>query len=222
MQMRKVSIHQKERQILKDVNLDVRQGEFIYLIGRTGTGKTSLLKTMYGALPFISGNASVVGFDLSSLDWRSVPFLRRKMGIVFQDFQLLTDRNVEDNLLFALESTDWVDEAEMDRRITNVLHAVGISEKRFEMPFRLSGGEQQRVVIARALLNDPLLILADEPTGNLDPQTSEEILRLLHQICQETATAIIMGTHDLHTIRKYPARMLICNEGHLIDGGTFH
>ncbi len=212
-QLENADIYQKDSLILSEVNMHLLQGEFVYLTGKTGTGKTSLLKTLYGDLTLRKGYGEVVGFVLNQLDWRTVPYLRRKLGIVFQDFHLLTDRSVENNLRFVLEATDWRDEFEINERITNVLANVGIGHKRYAMPFELSGGEQQRVVIARALLNDPSLILADEPTGNLDPETSEDIIRLLKQISQETDTAVLIGTHDYYTIKKFPARTLSCING---------
>lgn len=216
------AIYQKEALILSDVNLTIRQGEFVYLVGRTGTGKTSLLKTLYGDLPLQKGTGIVCDFDITQLNWRTVPYLRRKLGIVFQDFQLLMDRNVEANLRFALEATEWRNQKEISTRITNVLANVGISHKRFAMPYELSGGEQQRVVIARALLNDPALILADEPTGNLDPQTSEDIIRLLKQISTETDTAVLIGTHDFHTIQKFAGKMLTCINGKVVEGNVLN
>lgn len=212
------TIYQRDTAILKNVNLSVKKGEFVYLVGRTGAGKSSLLKTLYADLPLQKGAGKVAGFDLTMLNWRTIPYLRRKLGIVFQDFQLLTDRNVEDNLRFALEATDWRDNIEIQKRIDNVLAAVNISHKRYTMPYALSGGEQQRVVIARALLNDPVLILADEPTGNLDPQTSREIVSLLQQICLETETTVIVGTHDFYTIERFPARMITCIDQEVKEG----
>ncbi|HNL07927.1 MAG: ATP-binding cassette domain-containing protein [Chitinophagales bacterium] len=217
-QLNHANINQRQTAVLHDVQLQVRKGEFVYLVGRTGSGKSSLLKTLYGELPLQKGEGTVAGFNLKMLDWRTVPYLRRKLGIIFQDFQLLMDRNVEDNLRFALESTDWRDNNEINKRIGNVLAAVNITHKRYTMPYLLSGGEQQRVVIARALLNDPPIILADEPTGNLDPQTSYEIFNLLHQICKETATTIVVGTHDFYTIKHFPARMMTCQDQQLLEG----
>ena len=203
---------------MSDVNIKISEGEFVYLVGRTGTGKSSLLKTLYGDLEFREGKGEVVGFDLQQLNWQNVPYLRRKLGIIFQDFQLLMDRNVEDNLRFALEATDWRDEVEIQKQITNVLLSVDLSHKRYAMPYELSGGEQQRVVIARALLNNPQLILADEPTGNLDPQTSEDIVQLLYQISQQTTTSVLIGTHDFYSIQKFPARMITCKDGKVMEG----
>src|SRR5215212_3800509 len=173
--IRNANIYQGDNLVLHDVNFSVHKGEFVYLVGKTGTGKSSLLKTMYGELPLKDGEATIAGYNLKELDWRKVPYLRRTMGVVFQDFQLLTDRNVNDNLKFVLRATGWTDEKLMDQKIMDVLDKVGLKAKGFKMPFELSGGEQQRVDIARALLNSPKLILADEPTGNLDPETSDEI-----------------------------------------------
>lgn len=216
--LQNADIYQKNNLVLSKVNLTIQEGEFVYLIGRTGTGKSSLLKTLYAELPLVNGSGKVVGFDLKALNWRTVPFLRRKLGIVFQDFQLLTDRSVNDNLRFALEATDWRNEEEINKRISNVLNSVGITQKRYAMPYQLSGGEQQRVVIARALLNDPELILADEPTGNLDPQTSDDIIKLLYRISRETKTTVLIGTHDMYTLSKYPARTLTCKDGRVMEG----
>src|SRR6266513_3491014 len=206
-ELRRANIFQGDSLILQDVDLAVHKGEFVYLVGKTGTGKSSLLKTLYGELTLKDGEGSVVGYDLSGLDWKKVPYLRRNLGVVFQDFQLLTDRNVNDNLKFVLRATGWTDEKEMDEKIKDVLDKVGLKSKGFKMPFELSGGEQQRVDIARALLNSPKVILADEPTGNLDPETSDEIMQLLIQICKDYGTAIIMATHDFMVIGKFPARM---------------
>jgi cell division transport system ATP-binding protein len=211
-------IYQKNTLILSDVNLTIRKGEFVYLVGRTGTGKTSLLRTLYADLPLRKGECSVAGFDLRMVNWRTVPYLRRKMGIIFQDFQLLTDRNVADNLRFVLEATDWRDESEILKRIAKVLHLVGISHKSTAMPYQLSGGEQQRIVIARALLNEPAIIIADEPTGNLDPQTSRDIIMLLRQICQETQTTVLLGTHDVYAMQQFPSRTLTCIDGKVVEG----
>ena len=186
--------------ILQDVNLQVNKGEFVYLVGKTGTGKSSLLKTLYGDIPLKEGNASIVGFNLREMDWKKVPYLRRNLGVVFQDFQLLTDRNVNDNLKFVLRATGWRDEKLMNEKILDVLDKVGLKSKGFKMPFEMSGGEQQRIDIARALLNSPKLILADEPTGNLDPETSDEIMNLLFNISKDYGAAVVMATHDYMVI----------------------
>ena len=211
------NIYQGDSLILSDVNINISRSEFVYLIGKTGTGKSSLLKTLYGELPLKEGRANVAGFDLKDLTWKTVPFLRRNIGIVFQDFQLLTDRNVHDNLKFVLSATGWKDEKQIEDKIEDVLGKVGLKTKGFKFPFELSGGEQQRVDIARALLNSPKLILADEPTGNLDPETTEEIMNLLFQISKELGTAIVMATHDYMVINKYPARMLRTENGKVLD-----
>jgi cell division transport system ATP-binding protein len=187
-------IYQGNNLILDDVNFTVQKGEFVYLVGKTGTGKSSLLKTLYGELALQHGTGSVVGFDLKDMDWKKVPFLRRNLGVVFQDFQLLTDRNVHENLRFVLQATGWQDERLIEEKINDVLDKVGLKSKGFKMPFEMSGGEQQRVDIARALLNSPKLILADEPTGNLDPETSDEIMQLLIHIAKDYGTAVIMAT----------------------------
>jgi cell division transport system ATP-binding protein len=211
------NIYQGDSLILSDVNLKISRSEFVYLVGKTGTGKSSLLKTLYGELPLKQGNAQVAGFDLKDLTWKTVPFLRRNIGIVFQDFQLLTDRNVHDNLKFVLNATGWKDEKLIEDKIEDVLGKVGLKTKGFKFPYELSGGEQQRVDIARALLNSPKLILADEPTGNLDPETTEEIMNLLFQISKEFGTAIVMATHDYMVINKYPARLLKTENGKVFD-----
>ncbi len=219
-ELRHVNVYQGKNLILQDVNLTVRKGEFVYLVGKTGTGKSSLLKTLYGDLPMGEGEGSVVGFNLRGMDWKKVPFLRRNLGVVFQDFQLLTDRNVNDNLKFVLRATGWKDEKLMDEKIQDVLDKVGLRSKGFKMPFELSGGEQQRVDIARALLNSPKLILADEPTGNLDPETSDEIMNLLFHISRDYGAAIVMATHDYIVINKFPARMVKTERGRVIDNAT--
>lgn len=211
------NIYQNDVCVLSKVNLTVKRAEFIYLIGKTGAGKSSLLKTLYGELPLREGVGQVVGFELKKLSWKTVPFLRRKLGIVFQDFQLLMDRDVEENLAFALKVTNWKNARDMEKRITEVLDYVGMGKKRKQMPFRLSGGEQQRIAIARALLNHPELVLADEPTGNLDPETSEEIFQLLYDLNQHTKTTFVIGTHDYITIEKFPGRILRTEAGQLID-----
>lgn len=219
-ELRNVNIYQGKNLILKDVNISIEKGEFAYLVGKTGTGKSSLLKTLYGDLELNDGEGSVVGFNLRELDWKKVPFLRRSIGVVFQDFQLLTDRNVNDNLKFVLKATGWKDEKLMDDKIADVLDKVGLKTKGFKMPFELSGGEQQRVDIARALLNSPRLILADEPTGNLDPETSDEIMQLLFHICRDFGTTIVMATHDYLVVRKYPARTIKTEQGRVWDNAS--
>jgi cell division transport system ATP-binding protein len=218
--IKNANIYQGESLILNDVNITVSKSEFVYLVGKTGTGKSSLLKTLYGELPLKNGTANVAGFDLKDLTWKTVPFLRRNIGIVFQDFQLLTDRNVHDNLKFVLSATGWKDEKAIEDKIDEVLGKVGLKTKGFKYPYELSGGEQQRIDIARALLNSPKLILADEPTGNLDPETTEEIMNLLFQISKELGTAIVMATHDYIVINKYPARMIRTENGKVIDNAS--
>ncbi|MBC7849971.1 MAG: ATP-binding cassette domain-containing protein [Chitinophagaceae bacterium] len=219
-EIKHANIYQGTNLILQDVNLRVNKGEFVYLVGKTGTGKSSLLKTLYGDIPLKEGDASVVGFNLRQMDWKKVPFLRRNLGVVFQDFQLLTDRNVNDNLKFVLRATGWKDERLMNEKILDVLDKVGLKSKGFKMPFELSGGEQQRIDIARALLNSPKLILADEPTGNLDPETSDEIMNLLYHISRDYGTAIVMATHDYIVINKFPARMVRTERGRVLDNAT--
>ncbi|MFM6954332.1 MAG: cell division ATP-binding protein FtsE [Sphingobacteriaceae bacterium] len=207
-----VDIFQQNQLVLSRVNFEVNKSELVYLIGQTGSGKSSLLKVLYGDLHIKTGEGLVAGYDLKKLTAAEVPFLRRKLGIVFQDFQLLTDRSVEKNLEFVLRATGWTNEIEISARIREVLDKVGLRSKLSKMPHELSGGEQQRVVIARALLNNPEVILADEPTGHLDPETSEEIAQLLHQISQ-SGTAVVLATHDYHIIRTHPARILSCDNG---------
>jgi cell division transport system ATP-binding protein len=219
-ELRNANIYQGKNLILQDVNLTVNKGEFIYLVGKTGTGKSSLLKTLYGDLPFKEGEGTVAGFNLKQMDWKKVPYLRRNLGVVFQDFQLLTDRNVNENLRFVLRATGWTDVKLMDEKIHDVLDKVGLKAKGFKMPFELSGGEQQRVDVARALLNSPKLILADEPTGNLDPETSDEIMQLLFNICRDFHTAVIMATHDYMVINKFPTRTLKTERGRVIDNAS--
>lgn len=211
--LRGANIYQGKSQILSEVNFKVGKGEFVYLIGKTGSGKSSLLKTLYGDLYLKEGEGEVAGFDLKTLKWQNVPHLRRNLGIVFQDFRLLTDRNVHDNLEFVLKATGWTDKILIKEKIDSVLTKVGLRNKGFKMPYEMSGGEQQRVDIARALLNNPKLILADEPTGNLDPDTRDEIMKLLISICRDYHTAIIMATHDYSIIQKYPARVVRIEHG---------
>jgi len=220
LELKKVNIYQGESLILSDVNIIVNKGEFVYLVGKTGTGKSSLLKTLYGDLTLKEGEGTVTGYNLKQMDWKKVPYLRRNLGVVFQDFQLLTDRNVNGNLKFVLKSTGWKDDKLMDEKIADVLDKVGLKTKGFKMPFELSGGEQQRVDIARALLNSPKLILADEPTGNLDPETSDEIMNLLFQISKDYNTAVVMASHDYIVVQKFPARMIRTERGRVIDNAT--
>jgi cell division transport system ATP-binding protein len=218
--VRNANIYQGDNLVLQNVNLVVNKGEFVYLVGKTGTGKSSLLKTLYGELPLKEGQATVAGYDLRQLTWKTVPFLRRTLGVVFQDFQLLTDRNVNENLKFVLRATGWKDDKLMNEKIADVLDKVGLKAKGFKMPYEMSGGEQQRVDVARALLNSPKLILADEPTGNLDPETSDEIMSLLFHISRDFGTAIVMATHDYMVIQKFPARMVRTEKGMVIDNAS--
>jgi cell division transport system ATP-binding protein len=219
-ELRNVNIYQSGNLILGNVNIVVNKAEFVYLVGKTGTGTSSLLKTMYGELTMREGEGTVAGFNLREMNWKKVPYLRRNLGVVFQDFQLLTDRNVVDNLKFVLKATGWKDERLMTEKINDVLDKVGLKSKGFKMPFEMSGGEQQRVDIARALLNSPKLILADEPTGNLDPETSDEIMQLLFQISREYGTTVVMATHDYRVVNKYPARTLRTEKGKVLDNAT--
>src|SRR5205814_4188193 len=219
-ELRHASIYQGDNLILQDVDLAVHRGEFVYLVGKTGTGKSSLLKTLYGELPLKEGEGRVADYDLVGLNWKKLPYLRRTLGVVFQDFQLLTDRNVNDNLKFVLRATGWTNEKMMDEKIMDVLDKVGLRAKGFKMPFELSGGEQQRVDVARALLNSPKLILADEPTGNLDPETSDEIMSLLFHIAKDFGTTVVMATHDYIVVQKFPARMIRTERGRMIDNAT--
>lgn len=211
--LKDAKIVQKNFTVLSHVNLNIKQGKFNYLIGKTGSGKSSLLKVLYGHLPLREGEGEVVGFDLTKLKTSQIPNLRRKLGIIFQDFQLLTDRTVEKNLLFVLEATGWKDKEQMEDRINEVLSSVGMKTKKHKMPHELSGGEQQRVAIARALLNHPELILADEPTGNLDPETSNDIMTLLRSISMERNCAVLMATHDYHLIQNFPGQAIRCEDG---------
>lgn len=211
-----ISVFQHRNLILSNVSLRVDKGEFVYLIGKTGSGKSSLLKTLYGDLRISQGNGSIGGFDLTTIKGNEIPFLRRKLGIVFQDFQLLTDRTVNENLTFVMKATGWTDKKEMQKRIQDVLEKVALHTKGFKMPHELSGGEQQRVAIARALINDPDVVLADEPTGNLDPETSEEIMKLLFEI-SKAGRAVVMATHNYSLFEKFPARIIKCENGKVSD-----
>lgn len=210
------TICQNDHLVLSDVNFKIDKGEFVYLIGRVGSGKSSIIKTINAELPLQEGEAKVAGFDLKKIKKRQVPFLRRKLGVVFQDFQLLSDRSVVQNLAFVLKATGWKNKKEIDTRIADVLEKVDLSLKGYKMPHQLSGGEQQRVVIARALLNDPEIILADEPTGNLDPDTSADIMKLLFDI-SKNGRSIIMATHNYSFLKKFPSRVLKCEKGTLIE-----
>jgi len=220
LELEHANIYQGQSLILEDVNIKVNRGKFVYLVGKTGTGKSSLLKTLYGELKLKEGEGAVVGYNLRDMDWKKIPFLRRNLGIVFQDFQLLTDRNVHDNLRFVLRATGWKEDKLVEEKINDVLEKVGLKTKGFKFPFELSGGEQQRVDVARALLNSPKLILADEPTGNLDPETSDEIMQLLFHISKNFGTAIVMATHDYRVINKFPARTIRTEKGKVIDNAA--
>jgi cell division transport system ATP-binding protein len=215
-QISKATIFQENNPVVTDVNVEIKKGEFVYLIGKTGSGKSSLLKTLYGELPLKQGTGSVAGFDLTTLKRKEVPFLRRKLGIVFQDFQLLSDRSVYENLRFVMKATGWKNEDEIRKQITEVLNEVALSGKGEKMPFELSGGEQQRVTVARALVNKPEIILADESTGNLDPETSQEVMTLLLSIAK-SGTAIVFATHDFILYNKYPARTLKFENGKISE-----
>ncbi len=217
----KADIYQQQHLILKDVNLRITKGEFCYLIGKTGSGKSSLLKTIYAALPLLNGKGEVASHDLSYMDRKSIPHLRRKLGIVFQDFNLLMDRTVEDNLQFVLKATNWKDQNKMTKRINELLDKVGLKGANRKMPHKLSGGERQRVVIARALLNKPELILADEPTGNLDPETADDILLLMRRLSQEQDTAVLFATHDYRILENFPARIIRCHDGKIFEEEDF-
>ena len=209
-------IYQENNKVLSNVNLEVKRGEFIYLIGKTGAGKSSFLKTLYGDLSLLEGEGSIVDYNLKALKERDIPYLRRKLGVVFQDFKLLPDRSIRENLLFVLKATGWKEKAEMDLKIDEVLDKVGMKMQAHKMPHQISGGEQQRVAIARALLNDPELILADEPTGNLDPQTSVEIMNVLKKI-NENGKTILMATHDYALIMKFPSKTLKCEDSTIFE-----
>ncbi len=210
-ELKDATIFQGDHLVLSDVNIQLNKGDFVYLIGKTGSGKSSILKTLYGAVPLKVGTGHVGEFDLTNLKRKQVPYLRRKLGIVFQDFELLRDRSVNDNLLFVLKATGWKDKKAIQERMQEVLEKVGLGTKGYKMPHELSGGEQQRVVVARALLNDPDLILADEPTGNLDPATTEEILNLLYTI-SKTGRAVLMATHDYVHMKKFSSRIIRCED----------
>ncbi|MDX2070586.1 MAG: ATP-binding cassette domain-containing protein [Haliscomenobacter sp.] len=212
-----VNIKQGTQEVLNGVNLRINAGEFTYLIGKTGSGKSSLLKTLYGALPLTHGRGEVAGYDLAKLDRNTIPLLRRKLGIVFQDFNLLNDRSVFDNLQFTLKATGWSKRPEIQARIETVLQQVGLVGQGSKMPHQLSGGEQQRVVIARALLNTPAIILADEPTGNLDPETSDEILLLMRNLSKQNNAAVLFATHDYRILENFPARIIRCLNGRIFD-----
>ena len=214
--LRNVSIYQEKNMVLSNINLEVNHGEFIYIIGKTGSGKSSLMKTLYADLPLKEGQASIVDYDLATLKEKNIPYLRRKIGIVFQDFKLLPDRSINENMIFVLKATGWKDKVEMQQKIDEVLEKVDMKTSSFKMPHQLSGGEQQRVAIARALLNDPELILADEPTGNLDPQTSVEVMAVLRKI-NENGKTVIMATHDYALIMKFPAKTLKCEGGTIFE-----
>lgn len=212
-----VEILRKEHVVLKGVTFSVESGEFVYLIGKVGSGKSSLLKSLYAEVPVETGEAHIFDYDLLTIKRKHIPFLRRKIGIVFQDFQLLTDRNVYSNLEFVLDATGWKDRDAKEQRIEEVLKEVGMTNKSYKMPHELSGGEQQRIVIARALLNKPELIIADEPTGNLDPETGEQIMLMLNEISQTGDTAVVIATHNHSYPRRYPGRILRCERKQLID-----
>ena len=216
LELTNASIFQKENLILDDVSIRIDKGEFVYLIGKTGTGKSSFMKTLYGDLPLSMGDGHIVGYDLPTLKEKDIPFLRRKLGVVFQDFKLLNDRTVKENLFFVLNATGWKDRTQMNLKIDQVLDKVGMKSKNLKYPYELSGGEQQRIAIARALLNDPELILADEPTGNLDPQTSVEVMEVLQEI-NNNGNTILMATHDYALLLKYPSKTLKCDQGQLFE-----
>lgn len=214
--LKNAAIYQRETLILSDVNVSIDKGEFVYLIGKTGTGKSSFMKTLYGDIPLVEGEGEIVDYNLRTLKEKDIPFLRRKLGVVFQDFKLLNDRTVNANLLFVLKATGWTDAKAMDSKVEEVLGKVAMQTKGFKYPYQLSGGEQQRVAIARALLNDPELILADEPTGNLDPQTSVEVMEVLQEI-NKNGNTILMATHDYALLLKYPSKTLKCDENQIFE-----
>jgi len=216
LQLKNAAIYQGDNLVLSDVSVSIDKGEFVYLIGKTGTGKSSFMKTLYGDLPLKEGEGNIVGHDLATLKENDIPFLRRKLGVVFQDFKLLNDRTVSNNLHFVLTATGWKDKVAMENRINEVLDKVGMKTMAFKYPYQLSGGEQQRIAIARALLNDPELILADEPTGNLDPQTSVEVMEVLREI-NKNGNTILMATHDYALLLKYPSKTLKCDENQIFE-----
>ena len=216
LQLKNAAIYQGDSLVLSDINVEVNKGDFVYLIGKTGTGKSSFMKTLYGDLPLTEGEGHIVNYNLKTLKENEIPFLRRKLGVVFQDFKLLIDRTVNDNLLFVLKATGWKDNTEMDKRVEEVLTKVDMKTKGFKFPHELSGGEQQRIAIARALLNNPELILADEPTGNLDPQTSVEVMEVLLEI-NKNGNTILMATHDYALLLKYPSKTLKCDNNEVYE-----
>jgi len=216
LQLKNVSIYQGDSLVLSDVNLEMKKGDFVYLIGKTGTGKSSFMKTLYADLELTEGEGSIVDFNLKTLEEKDIPYLRRKLGIVFQDFKLLNDRTVNGNLEFVLKATGWTDKQEIDNKIEDVLNKVDMKTKGFKFPYQLSGGEQQRIAIARALLNDPELILADEPTGNLDPQTSIEVMEVLQEL-NKKGHSILMATHDYALLLKFPSKTLKCEENKVFE-----
>ena len=215
-ELQKAAIFQKHNLVLTDVSLTVEKGEFVYLVGKTGSGKSSLLRTLYADLPLIQGEGKITGYNLKSIRSKEVPYLRRKLGVVFQDFQLLADRSVNENLLFVMKATGWKDKNEMQKRSQEVLEKVHLGTKGFKMPHELSGGEQQRVSIARALINDPEIILADEPTGNLDTETAQEIIGLLYEI-SKAGRAVLIATHDFHLFQYFQGRTIRCEGGRIVD-----
>lgn len=218
-ELHKTSIFQKHNLVLTDVSLTIDKGEFVYLVGKTGSGKSSLLRTLYADIPLLQGEGKIAGYDLKKIKSKEIPYLRRKLGVVFQDFQLLTDRSVNENLLFVMKATGWKEKEEMQKRAQEVLEKVNLGTKGFKMPHELSGGEQQRVVIARALVNEPEVILADEPTGNLDTETAQEIIGLLYEI-SKAGRAIVIATHDFHLFEHFTGRTIRCENGRITDTKT--